>query len=88
MVRYYGYYSNVSRRKRQKENQDGLIPYILELGGSSKEYRKNWARLIHINDGEIIKKILKYLGLWKVKARPPAKANANILCVAKPWFNT
>jgi hypothetical protein len=46
MVRYYGYYSNVSRGKRQKENQDGLIPYILEPGGSSKEYRKNWARLI------------------------------------------
>jgi len=25
-----------------------------------------------------------FLGLWEVKARPPAKANANILCVAKP----
>ena len=46
MVRYYGYCSNVSRGKRQKENQDGLIPYILEPGGSLKEYRKNWARLI------------------------------------------
>ena len=55
MARYYGYYSNVSRGKRQKENQDNLIPYILEPveslqvdrpGGSSKEYRKNWARLI------------------------------------------
>jgi hypothetical protein len=46
MARYYGYYSNVSRNKRQKENQDGLIPYILEPDGSSKEYRKNWARLI------------------------------------------
>jgi len=46
MVRYYGYYSNVSRGKRQKENQDGLIPYILEPAGSSKEYRKNRARLI------------------------------------------
>jgi len=54
-VRYYGYYSNVSRGKRQKENQDGLMPYILEPveslqvnrpAGSSKEYRKNWARFI------------------------------------------
>ena len=36
MVRYYGYYGNVSRGKRQKENQDGIIPYILEPGGSSK----------------------------------------------------
>jgi len=26
MVRYYGYYSNVSRGKRNKQNQDGLIP--------------------------------------------------------------
>jgi len=44
--------------------------------------------LSFIKDDEIIKKILKYLGLWEVKARPPAKANANILCIAKPWFNT
>jgi len=29
MVRYYGYYSNVSRGKRNKQNQDGLIPCIL-----------------------------------------------------------
>ena len=46
MVRYYGYYSNVSRGKRQKENQDGLIPYILEPSEDSRAYRKNWARLI------------------------------------------
>jgi hypothetical protein len=26
MVRYYGYYSNLSRRLRQKGNQDILIP--------------------------------------------------------------
>jgi len=37
------FYSNLSRGKRQKENQDNLIPYILEPRGSSKEYRKNWA---------------------------------------------
>ena len=48
MVRYYGYYSNVSRGKRQKENQDNLIPYILEPRGSSKEYRKNRARFIRL----------------------------------------
>ncbi len=46
MVRYYGYYSNVSRGRRQKEDQDGLIPYIIEPQENSKEYRKNWARLI------------------------------------------
>lgn len=46
MVRYYEYYSNVSRGKRKKQNQDGLIPCILEPEESSKEYRKNWARLI------------------------------------------
>jgi hypothetical protein len=96
MVRYYGYYSNVSRGKRQKEDQDNLIPSILEPDGSSKEYRKNWARLIQkiyevdpltcpkcsgtmqvisvIEDEEVIKKILKHLGLWTIKARPPPKA--------------
>ena len=46
MVRYYGHYSNVSRGKRKKQDQDGLIPSILEPDGSSKAYRKNWARLI------------------------------------------
>jgi hypothetical protein len=29
MVRYYGYYSNVSRGKRQKEGSDGVIPVSL-----------------------------------------------------------
>jgi hypothetical protein len=46
MVRYYGYYSNVSRGNRHKENQDGLIPCILEPEENSKKYRNNWARLI------------------------------------------
>jgi len=40
------YYSNVSRGRRQKGNLDGLIPYIIEQEENSKEYRKNWARLI------------------------------------------
>ena len=97
MVRYYGNYSNVPRGKRQKENQDGLIPCILEREENSKKYRKNWVRLIQkiyavwtlltypkcsgkmkvisvIEDEEIIKKILKHLGLWEVKTRSPPKA--------------
>jgi hypothetical protein len=98
MVRYYGYYSNVSRGKRQNENQDGLIPYILEPSEDSKTYRKNWARLIQkiynvdplvcskcfgrmkvisfIEDPDVIKKILKHLGLWLVKPTPPPRANS------------
>jgi len=97
-VRYYGYYSNVSRGKQQKENQDGLIPCIFEPEENLKEYRKNWARLIQkiyevnplicpkcqgqmriisfIEDQEVIKKILKYLGLWLVKKKPSPRANA------------
>jgi len=95
MVRYYEYYSNVSRGKRNKEDNDELIPSILEPDGSSEEYRRNWARLIQkiyevdplacpkcsgkmkvisvIEDEEVIKKILKHLGLWQVKPRPPPK---------------
>ena len=46
MVRYYGYYSNVCRGRRKKQNQDGLIPDILERDEDSKAYRKNWAKLI------------------------------------------
>ncbi len=45
MVRYYGHYNNVSRGKR-KETEDDRVPCILEADKSSKEYRKNWARLI------------------------------------------
>jgi len=105
MVRYYGYYSNVSRGKRKREDQDDRIPSILEPEGSSGEYRKNWARLIQkiyeidplmcpkcqgrmriiafIEDDEVIKKILKHLGLpacashadrWEIKQRPPPKS--------------
>jgi len=96
MVRYYGYYSNVSRGKRKQANQFELIPCILEPAESSRESRKNWARLIQkiyevdpltcpkcfsqmrvisvIEDEDVIKKILKHLGLWDIKARPPPKA--------------
>lgn len=90
MVRYYGYYGNVSRGKRKKQDLDDIIPSILEPEGSSKAFRKNWARLIQkiyetdplccpkcsgkmkilsfIEDPEVIKKILKHLGLWDIKA--------------------
>jgi len=46
MVRYYGYYGNVSRGKRKKQEHDDLISSILQPDGSSKEHRKNWSRLI------------------------------------------
>jgi hypothetical protein len=71
----------------------------LKPDGSSKAFRKNWARLIQkiypaisgidpltcpkcsgamrvisvIEDKDIIKKILKHLALWDIKARPPPK---------------
>ena len=46
MVRYYGYYSNVSRGRRKKQNEDSLTPCILEPDELSKGSRKNLARLI------------------------------------------
>jgi len=33
-------------------------------------------RIVLVEDENIIKKILKHLGLWDRKARPPPKANA------------
>ena len=45
-VRYFGFYSNVARGKRKKKDEDGLIPSILEPDGSTKEHKRNWARLI------------------------------------------
>jgi hypothetical protein len=95
MVRYYGYYSNVSRGRRKKADHDGLVSCILQSEESSKAYLKNWARLIQkiyevdpltcpkcssqmrvisvIEDEEVKKKILKHLGLWDKKARPPPR---------------
>ena len=46
MVRYYGWYSNVSGGKRQKEGSDEDIPCIRESPGNEKIFRRNWARLI------------------------------------------
>ena len=46
MVRYYGYYSNVSRGDRKKEGSDDDVPCILEPQGDEKAFRRNWARLI------------------------------------------
>ena len=43
---YYGYYSNVARGKHKKNDHDELIPSILEPDCSSKEYKRNWSRLI------------------------------------------
>jgi len=46
MVRYYGWYSNVCRGKRQKEKTDAVIPAIIEAYETSPAKRKAWARLI------------------------------------------
>ena len=46
MVRYVGFYTNVARGKRKKNNQDELIPSILEPHGPSGGYERNGARLI------------------------------------------
>jgi len=95
LVKYYGYYSNVSRGKRKKAEKDEIIPSILDSDGSSKSFRQNWARLIQkiyevdpltcpkcsgamkvisvIENEDVIRKILKHLGLWDLKARPPPK---------------
>ena len=46
LFRYYGHYSNVARGNRKKQDQDDLIPSILEPDGSSEEFRKNWAEMM------------------------------------------
>jgi len=98
MVRYYGYYSNVTRGKRKKTDADDKIPCILEPELTDKAFRKNWARLIQknyefdlllcprcfaemcvisvIEDPDVIKKILKHLGLWDIKRKLRPVANA------------
>lgn len=47
MVRYYGYYSNVARGKREKQKVAEFAPARIQEPLTSKaEFRKNWARLI------------------------------------------
>jgi len=46
MVSYYGYYSNVCRGKRKKEDPDKNVPYIIEDSITSPARRKSWAHLI------------------------------------------
>jgi len=46
MVRYYGYYSNVSRGRRKEAGMDDAVPCIIKSQGDEKMLRKNWARLI------------------------------------------
>ena len=98
IVRYYGFYSNVSRGERKIQGKNDATPSILEPDASSKEFRKNWALLIQkiyevdllfcpkcqepmkiiafIQDQEVVKKILKHVGLWERKTRPPPKSKA------------
>jgi hypothetical protein len=45
-VRYYGWYSNKSRGMRKKAGTDDTIPAVMPNDMSSKDSRKNWARLI------------------------------------------
>ena len=100
MVRYYGYYSNVVRGKRQQEGIDDAIPCILE---NEKAFRKSWARLIQkiyevdplvcpkcqgsmriisfIEDPSVIRDILKQLGIWLVRSRPPPKIHDPPVCL-------
>ena len=46
MVRYYGWYSNFLRGKRQKKDSADLIPCIIESDRAPAACRKSWARLI------------------------------------------
>jgi hypothetical protein len=97
MVRYYGFYSNKSRGLRKKTGTDDALPALIESEVSSKEFRKNWARLIQkiynvnplvcskcsgfmriiafIEDEQLVKKILKHLGLWRIKRKPPPRSH-------------
>jgi hypothetical protein len=43
---YYGFYSNKSRGLRKNAGANDDIPALIESEVSSKEFRKNWARLI------------------------------------------
>ena len=41
-----------------------------------RKYLRSTKLIVFIEDSEIIKKILKHLGLWEVGRKPPARANS------------
>lgn len=45
MVRYYGWYSNVFRGKRQKKNTKDIIPSIIESDRSLTASWKSWKQV-------------------------------------------
>jgi hypothetical protein len=45
-VRYYGWYSNVTRGKRRERAEDNTVPYIIESDRPPAACRKSWGRLI------------------------------------------
>jgi hypothetical protein len=86
-----------------------LISCILEPDESSRESRKNWAKLIQkicevdlltcpkfsgkmevisvIEGTDVIKKILKHLGMWEVKVRLPLPMPKAKPACAEPWID-
>jgi len=63
--------------KKHRKNWSRLIQKIYEADPLSCPKCQGRMRMIaFIEDGELIKKILKHLGLWEVKPRPPPRANA------------
>lgn len=70
-------------------NQDGIQWPTLEsaIFGKKRQYLFTYAPftkcfkkmkiISFIENEEVIKKILKHLGLWGVKARPPPRANVS-----------
>ena len=45
-IRYNDFYTNKSRGLRKKAGTDDDVPALIDSGASSKEFRKNWVRLI------------------------------------------
>ena len=46
LVKYYGHYSNRARGERRKKDRDTVVPSLLDPDLSSREARRNWAKLI------------------------------------------
>jgi hypothetical protein len=46
MVRWYGYYCNVSCHKRKERDEDHRVPCLAEAEGSPKEHPKDRVRFV------------------------------------------
>ena len=65
--------------KKYRKNWASLIQKIYEVDPLTCPKCQGRMKISFIEDEEVIEKILKHLGLWEMKARPPPNRSASLV---------